>query len=151
MVELPCAEPTLRITLSDEADDDARRLIDRGVTEYDKAMSPQHREAAERPLDIMVRDEHGRVVGGLVAATVWDWLEVQDLWLAEPYRRGGLGRLLMAAAEEEARARGCRHSQLHTFSFQARDFYLKQGYIIIGQLDDYPPGETYYWLRKELA
>ena len=47
MVELPCADPNLHITLSDRADDEARELIDRGVTDYDKLISPQHRGAAE--------------------------------------------------------------------------------------------------------
>ena len=39
---------------------------------------------------------------------------------------------------------------LSTFSFQARDFYQRHGYRVVGQLDDYPPGETFYWMRKEL-
>ncbi len=35
-----------------------------------------------------------------------------------------------------------------TYSFQARGFYEKLGYRLAGQIDDYPPGRSYYWLRK---
>ena len=37
-----------------------------------------------------------------------------------------------------------------TFSFQALEFYTKLGYTIVGELKDYHPGESFFWLRKEL-
>ena len=38
-----------------------------------------------------------------------------------------------------------------TFSFQARDFYEKNGYRVTDRLDDYSPGESFYWMVKELV
>jgi hypothetical protein len=38
---------------------------------------------------------------------------------------------------------------LRTFSFQARRFYEKEGYRVVGELADYLPGETLYWVRKD--
>jgi len=152
---LPCPDPTLRLVLSDEADEAARAFIDQGIKEFNNENSPAHRAArlpgAIRPLDILVRDRNGLLQGGLVADTFWDWMEVHDLWLPPALRRAGLGAALLAAAEAEALGRGCRHAHLKTFSFQARAFYEKQGYTIVGRLEDYPPGETFYWLRKELG
>ena len=57
---------------------------------------------------------------------------------------------MLDAAEAEARARGCLRARLSTFDFQARGFYEKQGYRVVGTLADYPPGGAMYWMRKEL-
>jgi hypothetical protein len=40
--------------------------------------------------------------------------------------------------------------KLETFSFQARGFYEKCGYKVVGQLDDCPPGQRFYWMYKAL-
>jgi ribosomal protein S18 acetylase RimI-like enzyme len=62
----------------------------------------------------------------------------------------GFGRQLLALAEEEARQRGAEYAYLDTFSFQAPDFYKKQGYEIFGELPDFPPGHQRYFLSKKL-
>lgn len=41
--------------------------------------------------------------------------------------------------------------QVETLSFQAIGFYLKSGYQVFAQLDDKPPGHTWYYLKKELG
>lgn len=40
---------------------------------------------------------------------------------------------------------------LDTFDFQARPFYERHGYEVFGTLDDYPPGHSRFFLRKDLA
>ena len=82
----------------------------------------------------------GRLVGGLNGGTAWGWLYVSHLWVEAVARHRGLGSSLMAEAEALARARGMRGAHLTTASFQARDFYEKQGYRLFGQLDEMPPG-----------
>ena len=39
---------------------------------------------------------------------------------------------------------------LETTSFQALDFYRKNGYEIFGTLNDKPPGHISYFFKKEL-
>ena len=73
---------------------------------------------------------------------------VDGLWVGEGWRGGGLGRALMARAEDHARARHCHAAWLDTF--QARGFYEKLGYESFGVLDDYPPGQSRHFLRKRL-
>ena len=154
MTNLPSPDPRLRLSLSDSGDAAARETIQRGIREFNNNHSPPHRDARQpgsiRPLDIMVKDKDGRLLGGLTGDTFWDWLEVNDIWLPETLRGQGLGTALLAAAESEAQRRGCRHVHLKTFGFQARGFYEKQGYHVVGELADYPPGTSFYWLRKEL-
>jgi GNAT superfamily N-acetyltransferase len=90
------------------------------------------------------------VAGGLIGSTYWDWLYVSLLWVKEDLRGRGHGHRLLALAEDEARNRGAKNAYLDTFSFQAPDFYLKQGYRVFGQLDDFPAGHQRYFLTKEL-
>ena len=40
---------------------------------------------------------------------------------------------------------------LDTFSFQARRFYEKLGYVVFGELPDYPAGHSRYFLQKRLG
>ena len=92
----------------------------------------------------------GEVVGGVIAATYWNWLYIDLMWLKEEVRGQGYGRKLLQLAEEEGRRRGATHAHLDTFSFQAPGFYQKQGYEVFGELKDFPPGHTRYYLVKEL-
>ena len=104
-----------------------------------------------RPLGIAIRDEAGRLVGGLKGLTLLGWLYVNVIWLEEDRRGQGLGTELLRRAESEAVDRGCRAACLTSFSFQAPGFYLRQGYRIFGQLENYPEGETKYFLTKPLC
>jgi ribosomal protein S18 acetylase RimI-like enzyme len=56
----------------------------------------------------------------------------------DPWRRHLIGRRLLRKAEEEAVTRGCLDVYLDTFDFQARGFYEKEGYEILGVPDGYP-------------
>jgi len=103
--------------------------------------------AEGRDLAVVARRD-GEIVGAAIGATYFRWLFVRFLWVAETERGSGLGSRLLGTAEEQARARGCQHAHLDTFSFQALPFYQKHGYTIFGQLEDYPVGHTRYFLQK---
>jgi aminoglycoside 6'-N-acetyltransferase I len=101
-------------------------------------------------LAFAARDGSGRLVGGLYANTAWRWLFVDLLWIDTPFRRRGLGRRLLHAAEATARARGCTRVYLDTFDFQARPFYEREGYVVFGTQEGYPPGHRKFYLAKGL-
>lgn len=103
-----------------------------------------------QPICISAVDAQGRVVGGLIAQTYWNWLSIDLLAVAEEARGHGLGTQMMMQAETEAKRRGCAFARTSTYAFQALRFYERLGYHIIGQIDDYPEGVTLYWLRKSL-
>ncbi len=73
------------------------------------------------------------------------------LWVAEPYRKRGTGSALLSKAEMAARERGCRGVYLDTFTFQAPDFYARNGYSEFGRLDDFPKGYSRIWFAKRLS
>jgi ribosomal protein S18 acetylase RimI-like enzyme len=66
------------------------------------------------------------------------------------YSRQGYGKRLLLATEQEGFKRGCRYSQLDTFSFQALGFYEKLGYRVFGELDDVAGKHRWYFLKKDL-
>lgn len=144
----------LTIFIEESGQAERRQEIHIKIRAFNDQLSPHHRASrqpdAVQPLTLSVRDSGNRLVGGLTAEIYWNWLEINDLWIEAEHRRGGLGRTLIHLVEEIARRKGCNHAHLKTFSFQARGFYEKQGYRVIGALEDFPPGETFYWLRKEL-
>jgi len=141
-------ESSFRIEIDADPQPDDWTIGERGLAEHGESRS-EPRNA--RPLAILLRDDAGNVVGGLRGATVWGWLEIKWLWVAEPHRCAGWGKQLIAAAECEGIARGCRHAWLDTFDFQAPDFYAKLGYEVFGTLDDFPRGLTRYFMRKRLG
>lgn len=124
-----------------------RELVLKGLREFNRQRAP---DPNFQRLDLFARDEQGRVRGGLLARTGWEWLYVEILWLDEQSRGAGAGSRLLTAAEDEARCRGCRGAFLDTFDFQALPFYQRHGYTIFGTQEDYPPGSRNHFLQKKL-
>src|SRR4029453_6744539 len=102
------------------------------------------------PLAIFLKDERGAVFGGVLGHVWGGWLDLDTLWVAEPFRGQGYGAKLLGAAEDEARAQGCHGVFLTTFSFQARPFYEKFGYEAVADIQDYPKGHSHHVLKKNL-
>ena len=140
--------PDIRIDVDDNPKPEDIAAVHAGLRKFNQGHFPQEER---RPLSLFVRDGQGQIVGGLLAETGSTWLHVSTLWLDESLRGQGLGSRLLKMAEEHARKRGCRHAWLDTFSFQARPFYEKLGWRVVGQIDGLPPGETKYFLRKDLV
>lgn len=142
----PLPEPTLEVV--DTADPADADFVHAGL----RAHNEQFVAEDWRRLYVFLRDAGGAIVGGLLGDTFWGWLAVHILWIDARYRGQGYGDRVLRAAEDEARARGCRHVQLDTLSFQARPFYEARGYRLYGQLENFPAGSghTRYYLTKPL-
>jgi len=102
-------------------------------------------------LAIFVRDETDRIVAGICGNTWGGCLEIRQFWVEESRRKQGLGTKLFAAAEQEARRRGCGQILLMTFSFQAPDFYARRGFEVVAVVDDHPRGHKNMLLLKRLG
>ncbi|MBD3243629.1 MAG: GNAT family N-acetyltransferase [Chitinivibrionales bacterium] len=105
-----------------------------------------------RTLGLVLKDESGAVMGGLLAHTMWRCLVIDTVWVDERFRQQGHGRELVTRAESRARAMGCRFAMTGTFeSYGARGFYEKLGYCVVSTDRDSLEGQVGYWFHKELG
>jgi GNAT superfamily N-acetyltransferase len=139
----------LQIRLTDAPDDVARRVIGGGLTRFNDTVTDI---ADRRPLAVLVRSAvaNQEVVGGLIGRTSLGLLFITEMFLPESLRGAGLGRRIVAMAEEEARRRGCIASVLYTITFQAPGFYESLGYHEFGRVQCLPPGTERIFMRKDL-
>ena len=142
------AEADFALTVCEACDDGARAVIADGLAAYNDEKAG-YRDY--RPLAVLVSEaESGEVIGGLHGRTSFGLLFVERFFLAEKLRRNRLGSRVIALAEQEAKQRGCTRAALFTLTFQAPEFYLKQGYEIAAKLDCDPPGATRMLMTKKL-
>ena len=122
-------------------------LIGGGLASFNESdVGPADRMA----LAVLVRDETGRLCGGISGYTAWGWLYVQWLWLDAGHRGQGLAGTMLAAAEAEGKARGCHGAYIDTFNPVALKVYRRAGYVPFGELQDFPKGRTRTFLQKQL-
>ncbi|MBF0561238.1 MAG: GNAT family N-acetyltransferase [Alphaproteobacteria bacterium] len=105
---------------------------------------------------VLLRDDTGVVAGGAVGPMFLregcerecflDWM-----WVRADLRGQRYGSRLLAAAEASAAEQGCRRMTLNTFSFQALEFYRKQGYTPLVTIPDFMVGYDKIYLRKALT
>jgi GNAT superfamily N-acetyltransferase len=123
-------------------------LIFNSLAEFNES---QVGDARFKEFGIFAYGESESIVAGLLGFILWNGFFISTLWVAEPLRRKGIGRQLLARAEELAIQNGCDHIHLDTFDFQARGFYEKNGFHVFGAIEDYPIGHKRYYLLKNLG
>ena len=74
------------------------------------------------------------------------------VWVRADARTAGWGSRLLAAAEQAATDRGCRAITVSSFTFQAPEFYRRQGYVETTRVPDLPfQGHADVWFSKRLG
>ncbi|RKF20355.1 GNAT family N-acetyltransferase [Alginatibacterium sediminis] len=97
-----------------------------------------HPDLDEKSVGYFIRDEHGDIVGGLIAKLMFTTLHVKYLWISESIRRLGFGKKLIELAQRDANQQGVINVFLDTYSFQAPLFYESLGFKEAGRYNDYP-------------
>ena len=141
-----------RITVEDKPSTADRNRLGRELGKHNRRFlrKPDLPKPDWQRLGVFVRDADGNVAAGLAGNTYGGWLFVEDLWVRADLRGRGIGRELLARAEQRARERGCHSAWLDTWSFQAPWFYPKFGYTVFGVLDC-PPDNKRFFLQKRLT
>ncbi len=136
------------ITVTDTPDPRVEKLIGDGLRRYNAEKSGID---DSRALAVVVSDpDTHEILGGISGRTSRGLLFVDLVYLPDTLRGEGLGRRLLALAEEEGRRRGCRAAVLYTSSFQAPGFYLRRGWRVFGEIPCDPPGSSRIFMTKAL-
>src|SRR5882724_6799621 len=134
--------------LDDSATPEEINLIRRGLGRFNREVGGL---TNFKELVVLLKDEDGSVVGGLVGHTLGTWLHIETLWVHESERSKGHGQAVLEAAEREAVKRGCVVAELTTFGFQAPEFYKKKGYAVFGQLKEVGGNHIAFYMSKRLG
>lgn len=140
------------LTITDGSEDTAKYILQR-IREYNVEQAPGDGPLAQEAVYLVLRDNQGQVAGGINATLnlYWGRCHVDIFWIEERFRHGGHGSRLLQAVERRAKEKGCKVIQLDTFSFQAPDFYRKNGYELFGTLEGFPQGHSQYFFKKWLT
>lgn len=101
------------------------------------------------PLNKKLVDEDGNLIAAIFAGLgTWNQLEIDMMWVEEPYRDQGIGSGLLAETEAEAKGLGAYFALAEgLFDWQA-GFFKKNGYEVIGAMEDCPKGHSMLILEK---
>ena len=127
-----------------EPDDLAYAAFSANFTDYNAAHSTWNAQS----FSCVIRDG-SRIVAGGRGIVNMGALEIRGIWLDPGLRGLGVGARLLAAIEDEARARGARRAMLFTFSWQAEGFYRRMGYTEFSRFR-FPDGPERIDMQKEL-
>lgn len=104
---------------------------------------------------VVAVDEAGAIVGYVGLRAVGVEGDIQTIAVAEAARGTGLGRRLLAEAQQDARARGVQELflEVREDNAPARALYASEGFVEIGVRPGYyqPEGVDAIAMRKELA
>lgn len=137
----------LHIELTQSPTDEQRQAILQPLIAYNDAKTGGSKS---EPFALMVKDDHGEILGGLYGRMLFRWMFIELLSVPEQGRGQGIGSRLMAQAEALAKEKNCYGIWLDTFDFQAPEFYKKLGFSQFGEIVDYPPGHKRHYLQKRL-
>ena len=125
-------------------------FIDNKIVEFNNMQVPFTQDPTPVCKNYVIK-ENDQIISGINTWLYhWGILYIDVLFVEEAYRGKNLGSLLLKHVEDEARSLGASLSHLDTFDFQAKDFYLKQGYEVFGILEDCPPQHKRFYLKKVL-
>ena len=121
------------------------------LLEFNLESKPLSQEKPFIAINRCIKDEKGEVIGGILAClALWNILSIDTLWVKKEFRNKGVAKQLLNLVEAEARNMEFHIVYLSTYDFQAKDFYLKNGYEIFGVLEDCPKEHRLYHLSKRL-
>lgn len=137
----------MKITYEKIPDSKDINTLTQGIIDY--AAAKKNHKPME-PFAFFIRDTKGNIVAGCNGNFGYDWVYVDQLWVAESYRDQGYGSELMKSAEELGKKKGCIFAAVNTMDWEAPDFYQKLGYQIEFERHGLAKNSVFYYLRKTI-
>ena len=125
-----------------------KEIIGNGLGNYNTGYVEDEHD--DIPLGIKLMDSDGRLIAGAFGEVDgWNSLDLDVIWVEEPYRGRGLGSYLLHVIEREAKENGA-----YVMFADAGDwnvgFFQKNGFTAKGELENYPKGHSCFELEKRL-
>lgn len=96
-------------------------------------------------------ENNGIFQAGLVARQMGTSIDIQQLFVAEPFRKAGLGHFLLKKIETYAKTNDIHYLTLNTLSIYAPNYYQRYGFHVYHTLHDCPlKGIDLLRLQKEI-
>ena len=142
----------MNIHITTIEDKEFSKILGEKLRSFNNTSSPYHKESRQegyiKYFNVRIRDNG--FIAGMSCQIYWNSMFIDDLFIKEEKRKAGLGKILIDKAVEHSKSLNLSYIWLRTFSFQAKGFYQKQGFKVVGELKDYPPGESFYTMRLDL-
>ena len=94
--------------------------------------------------------DDNELVGGLILHRRWNAVYIYSFYLIESLRGIGLGKRLLALAEELALQMGGKALVLETSTLHTYQFYLNNGFQLLSEVSGYIDGENWFHMFKEI-
>ncbi|MER2037644.1 MAG: GNAT family N-acetyltransferase [Solibacillus sp.] len=133
-----------------ELNKEDKQYIDEALYKFNLKHFPEDLSGRYEEINLFLKDEAGNVRGGILTEVCWNWLEINTFMVDEDIRKSGFGTKLLAEIEMIALEKQCDFIKVDTLSFQALDFYKKNGYKVYGSIDNVGREFTHYYLKKDL-
>nr|WP_275983785.1 GNAT family N-acetyltransferase [Paenibacillus hamazuiensis] len=121
------------------------------LVEYNSRHISDGLKSVHENVSLFLKDEEGKIFGGITGVLKWNYLKVDIFWIDDRLRGQGYGSRLLHEMEIVAQNHQCDFIELDTFSFQAPEFYLKNGFEIVGVVENAPKGHSHYYMIKRLT
>jgi len=131
-----------------EASEEDTAVMDHGIVAFNKSQVPFTQTPNNVWFDMCIKDGGEMVAAISSKASCWKTFCLVDLWVKEEYRGKGYATSLIQDVEKQARDFGCEIGVLETFNPAMRQLCEKMGWQVYGELKDYPPGHTRYYMSK---
>ncbi|EGU33746.1 GCN5-related N-acetyltransferase [Vibrio ichthyoenteri ATCC 700023] len=131
-----------------DPEESVKKRILAGLRAFNRLSLP---EQASQNVACVVHDDNDEFCGGLFGEVYTNTLFIEYFWLDENKRKSGVGRRVFTTTEQQVREMGVTDIYLDTYSFQARDFYVKLGFEEVGRYSGFPTiGVDKIFLQKRI-
>ncbi len=128
-------------------DEDDAEILGNGIRAYSGAYEPKYENVGFYK---KLADQDGRFLAGVIADVDKGGSGfVEALFVEEPFRRRGLGTVLLREAEKLAKENGSPMVLTSAGDWNV-GFFRKNGYPLRGELKDVPKGHDCYELYKNI-
>lgn len=102
------------------------------------------------PYAFFLKNAQNEIKGGINGCLLYGCLTIDQLFVDESLRENRFGSTLMQMAHSFGKDNQCRFATVNTMDWEAKDFYIKLGYVVEFQREGYDNDSVFYFLKKAL-